>query len=333
VLLFIGARSVGVATDAATIGTIVAFVQYISRFFEPLRELSGKYTILQSSMAGAERIFQLLEQPEPDAVVDQSKLGVVGDRTKRIRFDRVTFEYGRGKRVLHGVDFEVHQGETVALVGATGAGKSTVLSLVQRLYDVTDGAVLVDGEDVRGMERERLRSKLGVVPQDVYLFSGDVLSNIAVGEQVPDEIRAQQCAKDVGLDAVLERRGADLYSKVEERGGNFSAGERQLIGLARVLYRAPEIMLLDEATSCVDSETESVVQRAIERALEGRTAIVVAHRLSTIRHADRILVFHKGQIAESGTHEELLAKGGIYARLYRLQFADAARDHQQSAQA
>jgi len=332
-LLFVGARAAGAGTDAATIGTLVAFVQYISRFFEPLRELSGKYTILQSSMAGAERIFQLLASPEEDATVDESKRGVVGDGSKRIRFDRVTFEYGKGKRVLRGVDFEVNKGETIALVGATGAGKSTVLSLVQRLYDVSDGAVLVDGEDVRGMESERLRSKLGVVPQDAYLFPGDVLSNIAVGEKVPDYTRAQQCAKDVGLDAVLTRRGADLHSKVEERGTNFSAGERQLIGLARALYRSPEILLLDEATSSVDSETESVVQRAIERALEGRTAIVVAHRLSTIRNADRILVFHKGQVAESGTHEELLAKGGIYARLHRLQFADTTSGKHSAAEA
>ncbi len=321
-LLFVGARAAGVGTDAATIGTLVAFVQYISRFFEPLRELSGKYTIMQSSMAGAERIFQLLASPEEDAVVDESKRQKRSENAARIRFDNVSFTYGKGKRVLRGVDFEVRQGETIALVGATGAGKSTVCSLVQRLYDVSDGAVLVDGTDVRGVESDALRAKLGVVPQDAYLFAGDVLSNVAVGEAIPDKIRAEHCAKDVGLDAVLSKRGAGLDTKVEERGTNFSAGERQLIALARALYRAPEILLLDEATSSVDSETESVVQRAIERALEGRTAIVVAHRLSTIRNADRILVFHKGQIAESGTHDELLQKDGIYARLHRLQFAD-----------
>ena len=323
-LLFVGARAAGANTEAATIGTLVAFVQYISRFFEPLRELSGKYTILQSSMAGAERIFQLLGNPEPDGELDASKSGKADPSAPRIRFDRVTFSYGKGKDVLRAVDLVIHRGETVALVGATGAGKSTVCSLVQRLYDVNDGAVLVDGVDVRGTRSDELRAKFGVVPQDAYLFPGDVLTNIAVGTDTPDRARAERCAKDVGLDSVLSRRGRGLETKVDERGANFSAGERQLIALARALYRAPEILLLDEATSSVDSETESIVQQAIERALEGRTAIVVAHRLSTIRNADRILVFHKGQIAESGTHDELLEKDGIYARLHKLQFAVAA---------
>jgi ATP-binding cassette subfamily B multidrug efflux pump len=320
-LLFVGARAAGMRSDATTIGTLVAFVQYISRFFEPLRELSGKYTILQSSMAGAERIFQLLAQPEPDAEVHDDKRAPPREDAPRIAFESVTFSYGKGKDVLRSVDLEVRRGETVALVGATGAGKSTVCSLVQRLYDVSDGRVLVDGVDVRGIDGDALRAKFGVVPQDAYLFAGDVLSNIAVGAASPDRNKAERCARDVGLDAVLARRGEGLESKVDERGSNFSAGERQLIALARVLYRDPEILLLDEATSSVDSETESVVQRAIERALEGRTAVVVAHRLSTIRNVDRILVFHKGQVVESGTHDELLAKGGVYAKLHRLQFA------------
>jgi ATP-binding cassette subfamily B multidrug efflux pump len=320
-LLFVGARAAGVPTGAASIGTLVAFVQYISRFFEPLRDLSGKYTILQSSMAGAERIFQLLDRPEPDAdgALSAQPAPVVG--APRIAFKGVRFSYGGEREVLRGVDLEVRVGETVALVGATGAGKSTVCSLVQRLYEVTGGVVEVDGVDVRKIERGALRRRFGVVPQDAFLFPGDVLANIALGEPSPDRERASRCARDVGLDEALARRGATLETKVDERGANFSAGERQLIALARALYRAPENLLLDEATSSVDSETEVIVQRAIERALVGRTAIVVAHRLSTIRNASRIVVFHKGLVAESGTHDELLARDGIYARLHRLQHA------------
>jgi ATP-binding cassette subfamily B multidrug efflux pump len=320
-LLFVGARAAGMHAGAASIGTLVAFVQYISRFFEPLRDLSGKYTILQSSMAGAERIFQLLDRPEPDADGAGGERPPAVDGAPRIAFKGVRFSYGGGKDVLRGVDLEVRTGETVALVGATGAGKSTVCSLVQRLYEVSDGAVEVDGVDVRKIDRDALRGRFGVVPQDAFLFPGDILANIAVGAQDPDRGRAAECAKEVGLDEALSRRGATLATKVDERGANFSAGERQLIAIARALYRAPEILLLDEATSSVDSETEVIVQRAIERALVGRTAIVVAHRLSTIRNADRIVVFHKGQVAESGTHEELLRRDGIYARLHRLQHA------------
>jgi ATP-binding cassette subfamily B protein len=322
-LLFVGARAVGLGATAATMGTLVAFVQYIQRFFEPMRELSGKYTILQSSMAGAERIFQLLDAPEPDAPADPSRASAPVPGAPRIEFRGVTFGYSAERPVLRDVSFEVAPGQTVALVGATGAGKTTVLSLLQRLYEVDTGSIAVDGQDVRGLERDVLRRRFAVVPQDAYLFPGDVLSNIAVGEGTPDLARAERCARDVGLDGLLARRGAGLRTPVEERGQNFSAGERQLIALARALYRDPEILLLDEATSSVDSESEVAVQQAIQRALEGRTALVIAHRLSTIRHAHQILVFHKGQVAERGTHDELIAQGGIYARLHRLQFSGA----------
>jgi ATP-binding cassette subfamily B protein len=205
-------------------------------------------------------------------------------------------------------------------VGSTGAGKTTIVSLLQRLYEIGDGVVRVDGQDIRGLDREALRRRFGVVPQDAYLFPGDVLSNVAIGDAAPDVARAARCASDVGLDRLLSRRGAGLHTRVDERGQNFSAGERQLIALARALYRQPEILLLDEATSSIDSESEAVVQDAIEQALRDRTALVIAHRLSTIRNADQILVFHKGHIAERGTHDELVAAGGIYAKLHRLQF-------------
>ena len=322
-LLFVGARSVGLGTPAATIGTLVAFVQYIQRFFEPMRDLSGKYTILQSSMAGAERIFQLLDTPEPDCRTETERTTPIDPNAPRIEFDHVEFGYGPDKPVLRGVSFAVERSKTIALVGATGAGKTTVVSLLQRLYEVNEGAIRIDGQDIRGLGREELRSRFAVVPQDAYLFPGDVLSNVAIGTETPDIARAASCATDVGLDRLLARRGAGLHTPVDDRGANFSAGERQLIALARALYRQPEILLLDEATSSIDSESEAVVQEAIERALKDRTALVIAHRLSTIRNADQILVFHKGLIAERGTHDELVAAGGIYAKLHRLQFENA----------
>lgn len=319
-LLFVGARSVGIGAPAATMGTLVAFVQYIQRFFEPMRDLSSKYTILQSSMAGAERIFGLLDRPEADCVADPSLTSAPAAGAPRIAFEHVSFGYGPDKPVLRDVSFELPRGKTIALVGATGAGKTTVVSLLQRLYEIDDGAIKLDGQDIRGLDREVLRARFAVVPQDAYLFPGDVLSNVAIGDAAPDVARAAKCATDVGLDRLLSRRGAGLHTPVDDRGVNFSAGERQLIALARALYRQPEILLLDEATSSIDSESEAVVQEAIERALRDRSALVIAHRLSTIRNADQILVFHKGQIAERGTHDELVAAGGIYARLHRLQF-------------
>ncbi len=322
-LLFVGARAVGLGTPAASIGALVAFVQYIQRFFEPMRDLSGKYTILQSSMAGAERIFQLLDAPEPDATGEATRVGPVVADAPRIAFEHVSFGYGPDKPVLRDVSFDVQRGQTIALVGATGAGKTTVVALLQRLYEIDAGVIRVDGQDIRGLGREALRSRFAVVPQDAYLFPGDVLSNVAVGDDAPDEALAAKCATDVGLDRLLTRRGAGLKTRVDERGQNFSAGERQLIALARALYRRPEILLLDEATSSIDSESEAVVQEAIKTALRERTALVIAHRLSTIRNADQILVFHKGQVAERGTHDELVAAGGIYARLHRLQFEHA----------
>jgi ATP-binding cassette subfamily B protein len=272
-------------------------------------------------MAAAERIFGLLDQPEEDAPARASTGSVTPlPGAALVAFDGVGFGYGSARRTLQGVSFEVPRGRTVALVGATGAGKTTVIALLQRLYEIDAGAIRLEGVDLRDIDREALRRRVVVVPQDVVLFPGDVLANIALGDANPDLARVEEVTRDLGLFALLERRGEGLRTAVSDRGQNFSAGERQLLALARALYRDPEVLVLDEATSSLDSETEATVQSAIARALEGRTAIVIAHRLSTIRRADEILVFHRGSIAEHGPHEALLAQGGIYARLHRLQF-------------
>ena len=308
------------------VGTVVAFFDYIQRFFVPIRDLSTKYTIVQQSLASAERIFALLDVVEPDApvvVVPPPRTPVPSDVV--IRFDDVHFEYRAGEPVLRGVSFDVKRGEKIAIVGATGAGKTTITALLLRLYEISSGAVSVAGEDVRAVDRTLLRKRFAVVPQDVFLFAGTVLENVALGDPTPDPARARRALERVGAAALVDGREGGLAARCVERGANFSAGERQLLAFARALYRDAELLVLDEATANVDSETEARLQSAVDEVLAGRTAIVIAHRLSTIRKADRILVFHRGEIVEQGTHEALLALGGVYARLHQLQFAaDAA---------
>lgn len=331
VLWYAGVKSL---KEQVSFGTLFAFVAYIDMFFVPIRDLSARYTLLQSAMSGAERIFELLDNKDEDAMATtaaatagRGEAAKAADESVAFELDNVVFGYKPGVPVLRQVSIAAKSGEKIALVGATGAGKSTVASLLLRLYDVEEGVVRVFGRDVSAYPRDELRRRFAVVPQDVFLFPGTVLTNIAAGDAIPDRAKVVNALNRIGALDLFERREGGLDAPVLERGSNFSAGERQLIAFARALYRDPPILILDEATANVDSDTEARLQRALEGAMEGRTALIIAHRLSTIRAVDRIVVFHKGSVVEQGTHEELLAAGGVYSKLYRLQFARQAAAH------
>ncbi|HQQ78050.1 MAG TPA: ABC transporter ATP-binding protein [Thermoanaerobaculia bacterium] len=304
-----------------TIGAVVAFLQYSKRFYRPLMDLSEKYNILQAAMASSERIFQLLDA-EPAITAPASPVVPAGPLRGEIAFEDVRFSYKAGEEILKGVSFHVPPGQTVALVGATGAGKSTILNVLLRFYDVTSGRVLVDGEDVRRYHPVRLREHFGIVLQDTFLFTGTIAENVSFFDPDMPRARIEEACREVGLGPLLARIPGGLDAKLTERGGGLSVGEKQLVSFARALARDPRILILDEATSSVDPETEKTIERAVQRVLAGRTSLVVAHRLSTIVRADRILVLSHGEVKESGTHAELLEKGGLYARLYALQLKD-----------
>ena len=313
-----------------TLGTLVAFLQYMERFFGPLNDLSLKYTVMQNAMTASDRIFGLLDQDEriPEAEAPRRPQSAPG----AIRFENVTFGYGASgdgadEPVLRDVSFEVAPGERVALVGATGAGKTTILKLLTRLYDVREGSIQIDGQDVREYALSELRERVGIVPQDVFLFAGDILENIRLGHPEIDDEAAMRAARELHLERVVERLPGGFREPVRERGANLSSGERQLIAFARVLAVAPKVLALDEATSNVDSEMEHLLQEAVGRVMEGRTSLIIAHRLSTIRDVDRILVMHKGRLVEEGGHEELLAKRGTYWRLHQLQYSGGELEH------
>jgi ATP-binding cassette subfamily B protein len=306
---------------ASTFGTVFAFAMYLRQFFEPISALAQRYTLLQSAMAGAERVFGLLDVTDQDC--PPRAAAPAGDPELALAVDDVSFEYKAGTPVLKNISFTVRKGERIALVGATGSGKSTTASLLLRLYDTTQGTIRVFGQDIAGFERDALRSQFSVVPQDVFLFPGTVAENIAAGQN-PDATKVAAALEQLGALDLFTARPDGLDARVEERGQNFSAGERQLIAFARALYRDAPILILDEATASVDSSTEARLQQALERLLTDRTAVVIAHRLSTVQFADRILVLHNGAVVEQGTHAELLHAGGYYARLHALHFAKQA---------
>ncbi|MFO0660524.1 MAG: ABC transporter ATP-binding protein [Polyangiaceae bacterium] len=314
---YAGVRPFG---EPVSFGTLVAFIAYVEQFFGPIRDLSARYTVLQSSMTGAERVFQLLEAQDEDAV-PQPDQAVDGDSSFAFELDHVSFGYKAEQLVLNNVSLTAKQGERIALVGATGSGKSTAASLLLRLHDPQSGHVRVGGKDIRGMRREDARGRFAVVPQDVFLFPGTIADNISVGDEHPDRKKVEAALQRVDALELFTSREGGLDAKVDERGSNFSAGERQLLAFARAVYRDASILVLDEATASVDSVTEARLQRATTGVLEGRTALIIAHRLSTIRAVDRIVVLQKGEVIEQGSHEELLALGGSYAKLHEMQLS------------
>ncbi|MGB9773727.1 MAG: ABC transporter ATP-binding protein [Bacteroidota bacterium] len=305
---------------AITAGVLVSFLQYTEMFFRPIRDLSDKYNILQTAMASSERIFKLLDT-HPRVVNVQSP-HVVKRLRGHVEFRNVWFAYNDEEWVLKNVSFAIEPGESVALVGHTGAGKSSIVNLLERFYDVQRGHILIDGMDIRLYDQDSLRRNIAVVMQDVFLFSGDIAFNISLGDEKIDEDTIRRAAQMVGADEFISHLPHGYQQAVGERGVLLSTGQKQLLSFARALARDPAILILDEATSSVDTETELRIQKAISTLLANRTSIVIAHRLSTIQHVDRIIVIHKGEIREVGTHQELLALGGIYTKLYELQYKE-----------
>jgi len=307
-----------------TFGALVAFIQYIEKFFAPIRDLSAKYSIMQGAMAALERLFNLLDCREilPEAAATTTPPAVIGDKSPAfIHFRDIWFAYREEEYVLKGFGLELRRGEKVALVGETGGGKTTVTRLLSRLYDVSRGTIELDGTDLRQIPLGELRRRIGIVLQDPYLFTGTVEDNICLGDERVRP-RARAAAAMVGADRFIDRLDGGYAEEVRERGNNFSVGERQLISFARALAFDPEILVLDEATASVDTESEKLIQEGLKALMAGRTTLVVAHRLSTIRDADRIVVIHRGEKVEEGDHDRLMAARGVYYRLYQLQFRE-----------
>ena len=309
-------------TGELTYGQFWYFWVFLGRFFHPIRDMAERYNVLQSAMAASERVFGVLDmEPGMESTPATSKSGQSGPTPRgHIAFRNVWFSYRDDEPVLRDVNFEVRPGETVAIVGATGAGKSTITSLLSRMYDVQEGSVEVDGRDVREYDKAELRRRVGIVLQDVFLFSRSIRENVQLGNRDITDEKLNAALQAVGADRFVSTLPEGVDHVLTERGSSLSVGEKQLLAFARVLAHNPDFLVLDEATAHVDTETELLIEKAIETILDGRTSIVVAHRLSTIRRADRIIVLHKGKIRESGTHAELLKAGGIYSRLHSLQY-------------
>jgi len=317
---------VRVINGTLEIGVLVAFMIYAQRFFRPIQDLSEKFNILQSAMAASERVFTLLD--EPVTIVSPERVRSLAAPRGEIEFRNVWFAYHGGATpkeedwVLRDVSFRVEPGQTLAIVGHTGAGKTTIIQLLLRFYDIQRGEILLDGVDIREMELQDLRRLFGIVLQDPFLFTGTLESNVKLGTETIDRSGVERALREVGLGPFVESLPQRIETPVTERGGTLSVGQRQLVSFARALAHNPKFLILDEATSSVDTKTELLIREALDRLLEGRTSVVIAHRLSTIQHANRILVFHKGRLREQGSHQELLALRGIYYRLYQLQYKE-----------
>ncbi|MBS1902469.1 MAG: ABC transporter ATP-binding protein [Bacteroidetes bacterium] len=305
---------------AYLIPTMIAFFQYTEMFFRPLRDLADKYNVLQSAMASSERVFKLLD--DDTVVASPAVAAPLGQARGEIEFKNVSFAYNSDEYILRNISFHVKPGETVAFVGATGAGKSSITNLITRFYEFQQGEILIDGKDIRTLDPHELRRNIAIVLQDVFLFSSDVLTNITLGNPNISEEQAVKAAMTTGADPFIQRLPRGYQTHVKERGAILSVGEKQLLSFSRALAYDPRILILDEATSSIDTESEILIQRAIDKLLEGRTSIVIAHRLSTIQKADKIIVMHKGEIREMGTHNELLSMNGIYRTLYELQYKE-----------
>ena len=312
-----------VIQKAITIGTLVAFLQYTQRLWQPIQDISDKYNIFQAAVVASERIFRLIDTPNNIVSPENPSAPRQNARANgRIEFRNVWFAYKDEDWVLKDVSFSVSPGESVAFVGATGSGKTTITNLLMRFYDIQSGAILLDGVDIREWDLRRLRENFAVVLQDVFLFSGDVASNIRLGNKSIDDERVKWAAREVRAAGFIENLPHTYSTRVWERGAGFSVGQKQLISFARALAFDPRILILDEATSSIDTETEQLIQQAIERLMADRTSLIIAHRLSTIQRVNKIIVLHKGEIREMGSHQELLSRRGIYYKLYQLQYKE-----------